>query len=222
MSAWLERLRAIGFRADTPVLLSPKSPQHPPQAPLGDLGDKSTGISPKNEPAIDAPGYVWTAWFDSQIRLINEDLAAEGTTLDQVLASMRPKQRRRSQEEVRAARWCRAYLAELTPRLGTPCTPCACGDVVFYQLVGDCRWRCRSCERASPRARARWFALNRRLAEPNLQSRHKLLLLVSPRGQLSDSCADSVNLGHPALGGCERCAKSDEQVKLDGVPCFVI
>jgi hypothetical protein len=137
----------------------------------GTVGTVGTGTSSTNEPAADAPGHVWAVYFDSQASLINEDLAAEGTTLNRVLASMRPKRRRRSQEEVREARWCRAYLADFTARATTPLAPCACGNVAFYQLVGDCRWRCRSCELVTARARVRWFVLDPALAKTVQQVR---------------------------------------------------
>jgi hypothetical protein len=151
VSAWLDRFRTLVSDRCVGAEISEISEK----GGFGDNGDFSTGISPEIEGA--------GTWFDRQIRLLNQDLAAEGTTLNRVLASMRPKRRKRSQEEVREARRRREYLADFAVRPGAPLTPCACGDVVFFQLVGDCRWRCRSCERVTARARMRWFVLDPKL-----------------------------------------------------------
>ena len=152
MSAWLDRLRTLVSDRDACAEISIIS-----ETPLfGDFGDFSTGISP----GIERAG----ACFDQQISLLDQDLAAEGTTLNKVLAPMRPKRRKRSQEQIREARWCRTYLADFTSRPGTPLAPCACGDAVLFQLVGDSRWRCRSCERITARARMRWLVLDSLLA----------------------------------------------------------
>jgi hypothetical protein len=175
VSAWLARLRELDAGSAPlcqpcqPCQTSPIGRDTPTQINLpdgfGTVGTVGTGISPETGPATDAPVHVWSAWLDQQNRLLDQDLAAEGTTLNRVLASMRPKRRKRTQEEVRQARWCRVYLADFAARPGTPLTPCACGNAVFYQLVGDCRWRCRSCERVTARARVRWFVLDPRLVE---------------------------------------------------------
>jgi hypothetical protein len=45
-----------------------------------------TGIP---EPPPDAPPLAWSCYFADQLRIIREDLAAEGTTLDRVEAEMR-------------------------------------------------------------------------------------------------------------------------------------
>jgi hypothetical protein len=84
---------------------------------------------------------------------------------------MRPKRRKRSQEQVCEARWRWGYLADFTARPGALLAPCSCGDGVFYQLVGDRRWRCRSCERITARARVRWYVLDPELIETVQQIR---------------------------------------------------
>jgi hypothetical protein len=52
------------------------------------------------EPEPDAPLWVWSIYFDDRLQMIREDLKAEGTTLERVLAEMR----RRWRDE-RRARW---------------------------------------------------------------------------------------------------------------------
>jgi hypothetical protein len=110
----------------------------------------------RSAPAADAPAHVWAAYFDRQIELINQDLAAEGSTFEKALAAMRPKRRRRSQEELREAAFARAYRAEFVPGRDTPAGPCACGDRVFYRTYGDAAWRCRTCQPIDARWRVRW------------------------------------------------------------------
>jgi hypothetical protein len=153
VSAWLDRLHTLVSDRCAGAEISVIS--EPPL--FGDFGDFSTGISPEIEGT--------STYFDQQIRLLDQDLAAEGTTLNKVLSSMRPRRRKRGQEKVREARHCREYLADFTARQGAPLTPCVCGDAVFYRLVGDHRWRCRSCERITARARVRWLVLDPALAE---------------------------------------------------------
>jgi hypothetical protein len=43
------------------------------------------------EPDPDAPPWAWSIYFDDRLQLIREDLAAEGTTLQKVLAEMRKR-----------------------------------------------------------------------------------------------------------------------------------
>ena len=88
-----------------------RSPRRPPHRNL-----VRNNMKPVPEPAQDAPHWHWSRYFDDQIRIINQDLAAENSSLDKELASFRGPQPRLSAESRRLKAWCRQYLAELHPR----------------------------------------------------------------------------------------------------------
>lgn len=52
-------------------------------------------MKPIPEPGPDAPPWAWTIYFDDQIRIINEDLRRERTSLDQELKKFRAAQRKK-------------------------------------------------------------------------------------------------------------------------------
>jgi hypothetical protein len=101
------------------------------------------------EPGADAEPWAWSAYFDDQVRLIREDLRAEGVSFAKLEAEWRRRWRKREigADERRQRAFNIAYFRELTPTGDDPSGPCQCGDRVFFQLAGQSRWRCRTCDR---------------------------------------------------------------------------
>jgi hypothetical protein len=64
------------------------------------------------EPAPADPDWMWSAYFDDQIRVIEEDLRRERTSLGKELAKFSGR-KPKSDQDRRTERWCRQYLAEL-------------------------------------------------------------------------------------------------------------
>ena len=138
---------------------------------LGTLGRVEAQIADSAslpEPAADASAAEWRRYFDSQIRMLNNDLAAEGTSLGKELAKFsgkRPDVRSAAsarEQGLSSARTARVYLAEFTPGPDAPDQPCACGDTVFWRRGPKAEWRCRSCKPPRADAQVKWFVLPRR------------------------------------------------------------
>jgi hypothetical protein len=113
------------------------------------------------EPGADASDGSWQRYFNSQIRLLNEDLALEGTTLDKEQRKFSPTKPRKSADAQRVERWCRHYLVEFRPGPDTPDQPCACGERVFWRPLRGQPWRCRSCTPPSSKLQVQWFVVRR-------------------------------------------------------------
>jgi hypothetical protein len=126
--------------------------------PLAQIQDSPT----LPEPSPDASDSTWNRYFDSQIRVLNKDLASQGTSLDQELKKFSPAKPRKSADAQRVEHWCRHYLVEFRPGPDTPDHPCTCGERVFWRPLRAIPWRCRSCSRPSTRAQLQWFVVRRR------------------------------------------------------------
>jgi hypothetical protein len=151
VNAWLDRLDTL-FRPNEPNAEISEISENPPTANNGDNGDFSTGINAPKEPLDLA----------AQLRVIEEDLAAEGTSLgkEQAKFARRRGRSRKSDEAIRAERWCRAYLADITPTSDTPKTLClCCGDVVFWRRSRRTLWACRSCRPPRAGVEVQWAVL---------------------------------------------------------------
>jgi hypothetical protein len=164
--AWLAKhaeRRGAAAKAANPA----KETQQMPCGTLAGLAGLATGTLQNEvstalpEPRADASSAAWGRYFDDQLRVIAEDLAAEGTSWRKVSAEMRPKRHKKSDEaRCTEAFGCR-YFADFRPGPDTPQTPCSCGDTVSWRswLLHD--WRCRSCQRPRSNQGVRWFVLPR-------------------------------------------------------------
>jgi hypothetical protein len=91
------------------------------------------------EPSADAEPWAWSAYFDDQLRLISEDLLAEGVSFAKLEAEWRRQWRRRAanDDERRQRAFNVAYLREFTPTGDDPAGPCQCGDRVSSSWLGN-------------------------------------------------------------------------------------
>ena len=100
---------------------------------------------------------------DEWLRIIEEDLRAEGTTFAKVergmLARLPVKRRKPTEAALRQRQFNTLYMREFTPGADTPAGPCLiCGDRVSHKLASNSPWRCRSCEMPNARLEVhRWF-----------------------------------------------------------------
>jgi hypothetical protein len=92
--------------------------------------------------------------FDAELRIIAEDLLAEGLTLKPITATMRLEP-----ATVRALmaggtlRWPGIGRAAEVP----PSMVCACGDAVHWRRWPDQPWRCRTCRRPNAYDQVEWL-----------------------------------------------------------------
>jgi hypothetical protein len=94
--------------------------------------------------------------------VIRDDLRVEGVSFAKLEAEWRRQWRRLApnNDERRQLAFNVAYLREFTPTGDDPAGPCQCGDRVFFQLAGQSRWRCRTCDRCDARLKAeRWLVI---------------------------------------------------------------
>jgi hypothetical protein len=102
--------------------------------------------------------------WQEELRIVEEDLAAEGTSLAQVEREMRaglpvkPQRKPPTIEEQRWRRWRIAYR-EVYPLPGVPAAPCStCDERLYYRTSRGAPWRCHRCERPNAQVRVdRWW-----------------------------------------------------------------
>jgi hypothetical protein len=98
--------------------------------------------------------------FDAELRVIEDDLASERTSLAKELRKFAGRnQAKKSDDALRTERWCREYLAEIRPGPHTPDQPCVCGDRVFWRPSFRKPWQCRSCSPPRSEVQVRWFVV---------------------------------------------------------------
>jgi hypothetical protein len=126
------------------------------------------------EPAAGDDAWIWSAYFDDQLRVLAEDLRAEGlqpkaignvlklsrANVGRLLAGQRPIMRpaRPHEQGLRTHLPIVDYLAEFRPGPDTPDELCACGNTVFWHGRA---WHCRTCEPPRADVEVQWFVWSR-------------------------------------------------------------
>jgi hypothetical protein len=169
--------RVIDFDPRVWLAENPESQQGPPKPPKETQSDQCEKLATfatlggplaqiKDSPTLpelapDASDSAWHRYFNDQIRVLNQDLARDGTSLDKELRKFRPPKPKKSADALRAEQWRRHYLVEFRPGPDTPDQPCTCGERVFWRPLRGQPWRCRSCSTPSSRASLQWFVVKR-------------------------------------------------------------